>query len=168
MSLIEHKDLTSIHPFAFVSDTEPDAELLAANKGWIDTSVNPPHFKLRNEDNDGWITLIQGGIKVYRALLTQSGTDDPSSLVLENTLGVDIVWERTSAGTYVATASGVFTVNKTWLRCSGAVAEDGTSPWIAGFYQINANSVLLASCDFNEQVIDNVLLSTPIEILVYP
>lgn len=45
------------------------------------------------------------GVKVYRALLTQSGTDDPVPLVLENTFG-SINWTRNSTGRYTASFDG--------------------------------------------------------------
>ena len=41
--------------------------------------------------------------KIYKALLTQSGTNDPVATVLENTLGRHIDWIRGSAGFYYAT-----------------------------------------------------------------
>ena len=46
-----------------------------------------------------------GGLpyKVYTASLTQEGTDNPSAVVLENTLGFDVTWERTGVGVYVLT-----------------------------------------------------------------
>lgn len=50
--------------------------------------------------------------KVYTALLTQVGTDAPTAIVLENTIGA-IVWSRSVIGGYFATLSGAFTTNKT-------------------------------------------------------
>jgi hypothetical protein len=50
--------------------------------------------------------------KVYTALLSQSGTDAPTAVVLENTIG-NIVWTRDSEGFYFGTLLGVFTENKT-------------------------------------------------------
>lgn len=58
-------------------------------------------------DPNGEIDLGQG-IKVYRALLTQSGTDAPTATVLENTLGGTLVWTRDGAGTYLGTLAGAF------------------------------------------------------------
>lgn len=50
--------------------------------------------------------------KIYRALLTQTGTDAPVATVLENTLG-DIVWTRSGVGHYIGVLAGAFTANKT-------------------------------------------------------
>ena len=51
--------------------------------------------------------------KVYSALLTQKLTMGPVPIVLQNTLGVNPVWYRTSQGNYRAEALGVFTLGKT-------------------------------------------------------
>jgi hypothetical protein len=54
--------------------------------------------------------------KVYSALLTQSGTDAPVAVILENTIG-DIVWTREDGGIgtegmYKGTLLGAFTAGK--------------------------------------------------------
>lgn len=51
--------------------------------------------------------------KVYTALISQSGTDAPTAIVLENTLG-NVVWTRVSEGIYIGTLTGAFTTNKTF------------------------------------------------------
>ena len=48
------------------------------------------------------------GVKVYRALLTQTGTDAPVATVLENTLGGEVVWTRDDIGLYTGTLAGAF------------------------------------------------------------
>lgn len=48
------------------------------------------------------------GKKVYKALLTQSGTSAPVATVLVNTLSGTPVWSRGAAGTYRATLTGEF------------------------------------------------------------
>lgn len=53
---------------------------------------------------DGNVT-ISGQPKIYRALVSQTGTDDPVATVLENTLGGAVVWSRSGDGTYMATAT---------------------------------------------------------------
>lgn len=40
--------------------------------------------------------------KIYRALISQSGTGDPVATVLENTLGFNVTWVRQSTGYYQA------------------------------------------------------------------
>jgi hypothetical protein len=51
---------------------------------------------------------LNGGAKIYRAFLTQSGTGAPLATVVgPNTLG-NVVWTRTAAGVYEATLSNAF------------------------------------------------------------
>ena len=51
--------------------------------------------------------------KVYSALLSQNGTSDPVATIMQNTLGANIVWTRTSTGVYLGTCTGQLTVDKT-------------------------------------------------------
>ena len=68
-----------------------------------------PVFAIKAGDVMG----AQPAYKVYSALLTQKLTMGPVPIILENTLGVDPVWYRTSQGNYRAEALGVFTLGKT-------------------------------------------------------
>lgn len=43
-------------------------------------------------------------IKIYTAVISQSGTGAPTATILQNTLG-PVIWARTSAGEYTATLS---------------------------------------------------------------
>ena len=69
-----------------------------------------------------------GGLpyKVYSALITQTGTNDPTVIILENTLGETIVWTRQFAGSYLGTSTGTFTANKTSvsLTSRGVIFKD--------------------------------------------
>lgn len=49
---VQHADLTSIHPFAVLSATDPGS--IGDHKGWIDTSVTPHLLKVRNTGNTAW------------------------------------------------------------------------------------------------------------------
>jgi len=98
--------------------------------------------------------------KVYRALLTQTGTDAPVATVLENTLGGTLVWTRYAGGVYNGTLSGVFPDEmKVFFS-----PKYWTTPAQAGIYEIvwqDINSIqILAS--------DDDITKFPIEILVYP
>lgn len=67
-----------------------------------------------------WVSQSSGsdpGYLVYTALLTQSGTDDPTATVLANTFSPTPVWTRVSVGRYKLTSAGSFTVGKT--ICTG-------------------------------------------------
>ncbi len=52
---MEHRNITgldALHPFSIRQAVDPGA--IGADKGWWDTSVNPPRFRVRNALNTGW------------------------------------------------------------------------------------------------------------------
>lgn len=55
----------------------------------------------------------------YVAILNQASTNAPTDTVLKNTLGGDISWSYTATGTYRATLSGAFTVDKVVIFFTG-------------------------------------------------
>lgn len=105
--------------------------------------------------------------KVYTALLTQSGTSDPTIVVLENNIG-NIVWERDDVGRYSATLINAFTTNKTFINLSNNFSFTGPN-----FQTSWVNSSIFSEDSFQIRTIrngspgDNMLLNTPIEIRVY-
>jgi hypothetical protein len=105
------------------------------------------------------------GYKVYAALLTQTGTSDPSATVLTNTLGEVPTYAYVSAGRYELNITGtLFLQNKTavWFgasRNSSGVVEmlyDGSS------------KITIYTRDLAGSAIDEVLNYTYIEVRVYP
>lgn len=96
---------------AFAEDTDNGAHavtLKAPAAVTADIDVTLP-------DAAGTLAL-DNGVKVYRALLTQTGTDAPTATVLENTLGGTVVWTYNSPGNYTATLAGAFPFTKTILH----------------------------------------------------
>ncbi len=58
---------------------------------------------------------------IYKALLTQAGVADPTSIELENTLlpgTAPVVWTRFAVGSYTGTLVGAFADNKTVYNVS--------------------------------------------------
>lgn len=120
-------------------------------------------------------TQIDDGVrpyKVYVALLTQSSTDAPTAVVLENTLGETITWARSAEGVYTGTCSGsIFLIGKTMAMIGvKAGVTDGIHTSI-GTYR-NTDSVIIIytiaevfgpSVELN----DTEMTNTPIEIRVY-
>jgi hypothetical protein len=53
------------------------------------------------------------GVKIYKAKISQSGSNIPTSTILKNTIG-NIVFTYIEAGIYQATLTGAFTSNKTF------------------------------------------------------
>jgi hypothetical protein len=103
-----------------------------------------------------------GGLpyKVYTASLTQTGTDNPSAVVFENTLGFDVTWERTGVGVYVLTLPSGTDVTKIFI--------------LLGINNLNTD-VASISDKFGVQSIiittsgnDDILNNSGIEIRIYP
>lgn len=105
------------------------------------------------------------GYQAYTALLTQSGTGDPTATVLgTNGIGA-IVWTRNSAGNYTGTLTGAFTANKTWLICQKG---DGSGSFVNGLLsRSSANALTLDVRDNTAAVQDN-FTNMSIEVRVYP
>lgn len=104
--------------------------------------------------------------KIYTSLLTQSGTSDPTAIVLgTNTVG-SIVWARTSAGVYTGTLSGAFTADKTWLNAHLSDQSGGTVI-IVKLVRTDANTVTLTSLN-SSLVATDAFTQISLEIKVYP
>lgn len=102
------------------------------------------------------------GYKSYVAILTQSETDAPVAVVLENTIG-EIEWTRIDAGVYTAALAGAFLVNKTTvftasLETSGEVTIIAANPTLD---QIDLTSSVGGIYG------DNFITNASIEIRVY-
>lgn len=103
--------------------------------------------------------------KIYTALISQSGTSDPTVTVLgTNEIG-SIVWTRSVTGTYVGTLTGAFTANKTW--CASSVSDEGLSAAVVRLQRTNDNAVTLYTSD-NAFLAQDVFTNISIEIRVYP
>lgn len=100
--------------------------------------------------------------KSYTALITQSGTSAPTATVLENTLGGTVTFSRTSAGTYLATLSGAFTLNKT-----ACYITPTTGTFVHQATRQSLNDVIIVSLNSSNAATDTILNNTTFEIRVY-
>lgn len=113
------------------------------------------------------------GVKRYKALLSQTGTDAPVATVLENTLEGTLTWARTSDGLYTLTSTNPseFPEAKTWsILSTGQTAADGNMFYIA---QTSETVMTVTTYEFTPSgptfdVEDELLDNTPIMIEVYP
>lgn len=128
-----------------------------ANMLWID-----PNTK---EIKKAAVPTVSLGYQVYTALLSQSGTSNPTAIVLgTNTIGT-IVWTRNSVGNYTGTLSGAFTANKTWLMIQRGNSSSGyLNGWI---FHNDANTINITTHD-NVNSFADVFTNMSIEIRVYP
>lgn len=98
------------------------------------------------------------GVKIYRALLSQTGTSAPTATVLENSLGGTVTYARTDFGLYTATLTGAFVVNKTAARLA---VTDETAP--VGCARANADTINISTSETDDRLNGNLF-----EIYVYP
>lgn len=115
--------------------------------------------------------------KVYIALLSQSGTDAPVAIILENTLGEEPIWSYSDIGLYLLTLPNAWVSNKTVIIPPSNANNTGGA--VSSFMQvfgvaINSTSVIkltVGKMDTGYGVIqgsDNYLYSpNKIEIRVY-
>ncbi len=105
--------------------------------------------------------------KVYSALLSQTGTSAPTSVILENTFPSAIVWAFSSAGSFVGTLTAAFVENKTqcWIEQSSTDTAPGTS--FKRIVRTGANTVQIDCSDVEGNPLNGVIVDTPIEIRVY-
>lgn len=103
--------------------------------------------------------------KVYVALLTQTGTDAPTAIVLENTLGGTVVWTRNGTGYYKGTLSNAFPSTKSTVIISNGW-QNSTDVIKAG---INFPNEIVVSTYLSNTLTDGLLnnSTTSIEIRVY-
>jgi hypothetical protein len=132
---------------------------------------NNNNFFTRNWWNNA-LSIIKKAIsdnkpyKVYTALLTQTGSNAPTAIVLENTLGSELVWTRNVAGTYSATLTNAFPEVKTFILTpsDGGYDSDVLRTGGGDPYKLFRNS--------DDEIIlvlayDDILNNTPIEVRVY-
>lgn len=109
--------------------------------------------------------FVTKGIKIYVALLTQSGTNDPTAIVLENTLSGTLVWTRSATGEYRGDLTSAFPADKTWCVVNSMINQklgDG-----ARIRWVSANRVIVETFASGGPA-DDMLLNTSVEIRVYP
>jgi len=145
----------------------------------IDLYKNDPTKLVRVEDIGPLIqTSIQQvappccvGYKRYIAILDQSGTNDPTVIVLLNELQGTIVWTRVNTGEYQGTLIHAFPNGKTqvFLGNSWAAGQTVNYPLFGG-YRSTSNIINVSTSVDNSGTIslsDDILVQTAIEIRVF-
>lgn len=105
---------------------------------------------------------------VYTALLTQTSTNAPVATVLENTLGGTVVWTRTATGTYIGTLTGAFPTTKTTTFIQHTMGTSEKEATYIGAKNVDFVAIHTHSDLTTTTLNDDVLLSTSLEIRVYP
>lgn len=115
-------------------------------------------------------------IKVYRALLTQTSTGDPTVVVLHDYIGTDagsIVWARTGTGVYTGTLTGAFVAGRTFVRMNDSLSKGTNLMNVATIAKTSADVVTISTYVHSATggtvtATDALLTNTEVEILVYP
>jgi hypothetical protein len=103
--------------------------------------------------------------KIYTALISQSGTSDPTAAVLgTNEIGA-IVWTRNSTGNYTGTLSSTFINNKTWAIVQKSDMSGGAVN--AALSRASDNALTLIVTDNAGSPTDG-LTNLSIEVRLYP
>lgn len=112
------------------------------------------------------IEYVGGGAgdkKIWKGLLSQTGTSAPTEIVLENTTGVTAVFAYTSVGIYTITLTGQFTADKVFVTIENANVNGVFSvEWVS------ANVYNLYSSDTTFTLINDALEKTSISFEIYP
>ena len=106
--------------------------------------------------------------KVYTALLSQSGTDAPVAIVLENTLG-DIQFGYSSPGQYIISSEGLFLEDLTYCFINNSNDGDFVgSPHLISKTILDTSTIGFTVTVLNTGTPENSFLyKTEIEIRVY-
>lgn len=131
------------------------------------------NIKIPAKPTDGDYTLATlddiplAPYKVYTALLSQTGTNAPVAIVLENTLGATITWTRSMAGQYFGTTSSpLFSID----NITTSYGRNNINTLIRLDYFSNTVIILGSATVANAQssiFSDDLLNKTSIEIRVY-
>jgi hypothetical protein len=116
--------------------------------------------------NNNGVIRVGPGYKVYKALLTQTGTDAPVATILENTLG-NVVWTRDNVGSYKATLTGGFTINKTGISIGSNFNFNVLDNSLMQTNSLTVNDFNLTTYNYLSQAFDEILLNTLVTIEVY-
>lgn len=139
--------------------------------GWREQQI----FKCLCTLKDNLASYFEGGggsqPLVYRALLTQTGTDAPTAVVLENTLGEVPTYNYVNTGIYdIQVASPIFVLGKTFIRYSVGLPSSSdlsSDPYSYAYAHENTNQILFSVLR-NSSFTDSLLANASLEILIYP
>lgn len=105
-----------------------------------------------------------GGVSsIYKALVTQSGTSDPTAVVLQNDLGGTVVWTRAAEGSYRATLAGAFPANKVFFLATDVSDGGGGNYGVPPIVRLDDDTMIIETPNG-----DGYLVATPIMFEVFP
>lgn len=110
------------------------------------------------------------GYKIYRALISQSGTSAPTATVLQNTLGSVPTFTYLGVGSYQITLNITTTQNKLWYHIErfGDTTQVVDTDGLTTLSTEASSDLFIRTVDAALAPLNGNLYLTPIEILVYP
>jgi hypothetical protein len=117
---------------------------------------------------DGLLTLVKSSLKFYFAKASQTGTNNPSVTVLDNTLGFTPTWVRASTGYYLSSAHDALYEGKTFCLISQSFCGLGAASIFTDDSGPGARKIGIYSQDTSHALADSVLSSTWILIVILP
>lgn len=107
-----------------------------------------------SEGNKGYNDFPTDGVKRYKALLSQSGSNAPTAIVLENTLGEVPTFVYSDIGEYrLTTVGNIFETNKTIVNFQLITSENGQ----ISIYSVSENTILIITYDYLMKGNDNIM-----------
>jgi hypothetical protein len=107
---------------------------------------------------------LYSSYKVYSALVSQIGSDDPTVIVLENTLNAEVTWHRGESGEFYAESFGTWKTDKTTIVV-GPLPTYRKAEYLQT-YITEENQVFITTIS-SDGPVDNSLINTFVEIRVY-
>lgn len=107
-------------------------------------------------------------VAVYKALITQSSTTDPTAIVLQNTTGLTWVWTREGTGEYKLTPSTPTDITKTLITMpnnGNASNKLSASPFTND--EITLDWAVIETKNVSDTMIDGALYFNAITIEIY-
>lgn len=115
------------------------------------------------------VSLLALGVTtkyVYAVTTTQTSTNAPVATELENALG-EVVWARTSAGTYTATSDGLFEDGKTLPNGNPETFTDNATGDKITVVRTSANVITVTTTNSSDVLTDGILTNRYLEFVVY-
>lgn len=102
-------------------------------------------------------------VKVYKAILNQTGTNPPTATVIQNTY-TDIGWVRSGAGQYQLVTPNEFPIGKTWGQIQNNNENDNNTKNRTILKQQVASGVIIFTYNETGITTDGLLINAMIEV----
>lgn len=110
--------------------------------------------------------FIGDGVKVYKAILTQSGLNAPGETILVNSTDELSLWGRLDVGVYFMQGISV-PVDKTFITISNTHNSSDEITLVEA-YVVNDTKVRIKTRDIDGVLADSITTEIYIEILIFP